>query len=104
MNLTLMTVFAAATAGEPPAFLSFVPLVLMMVIFYFMLIRPQQKRQKEQDKFLSSLEKNQDVVTLGGLHGTIVAVKQDTVTLRVAENVRVEVDRSAIARSVKSAS
>lgn len=104
MNILSLSFLGVATAGEPPAYMSFVPLVLMMVIFYFLLIRPQQKKQKEQQQFMSSLEKNQEVVTVGGMHGTIVAVKPDTVTLRIAENVRVEVDRSAVARSLKTTS
>lgn len=75
------------------------PFLFMIAVFYFLIIRPNQKRQKEHQKFISGLEKNQDVITEGGIHGTVVGVKDGTVTLRVAENVRIEVERSAVARA-----
>lgn len=96
-------IFLGAAAGEPNPIISMVPVLLMFVIFYFLLIRPQQKQQKEHREFLKALDKNQEVVTSGGLHGTIVQVKDDTVTLRIAENVRVEVDKSAVSRGRKGA-
>lgn len=77
--------------------LNFFPLILIFVVFYFLLIRPQKKQEKERQKMLSALNKNQDVVTTGGIHGTIVNVKDKTVTLRVDDNVKIEVDRNCIA-------
>ncbi len=88
-------------AGEPNPIISMIPVLLMFVIFYFLLIRPQQKQQKEHREFLKALDKNQEVVTSGGIHGTVVSVKDDVVTIRVAENVRLEVDKVAIARGRK---
>ena len=85
-----------AAQGNP--LLSFLPLILMFVIFYFLLIRPQQKKQKEHAKFISALEKNQDIVTDGGIHGTIVGLKDSTVSLRIADNVKIEVERASISR------
>ncbi len=99
MNLVFL-----GLAGEPHPLVSMVPVVLMFVIFYFLMIRPQQKQQKEHKAFLAALDKNQDVVTSGGIHGTIVQVKDNTVSIKVAENVRLEVDKSAIARSGKASS
>lgn len=82
--------------SQPHPFFSVLPIVLMFGIFYFLLIRPQQKRQQDHKKFLETLDKNQEVVTLSGIHGTIVGVKDGTVVLRIADNVKVEMDKSAI--------
>ncbi|MCL4079195.1 preprotein translocase subunit YajC [Coriobacteriia bacterium Es71-Z0120] len=77
-------------------------LVLLVVAFYFLLIRPQVKRQKEQQQLMASLAVGDRVVTIGGLYGTIVALADDTVDLKVAEGVVVTYARSAIARKVES--
>lgn len=90
---------AAPASAQVSPILSMLPMVLVIFVFYFLLIRPQQKRQKEHKEFLARLEKNQEVVMTGGLHGTVVGVKDDTVTLRIAENVKVEVDKSAVSHS-----
>ena len=84
-----------AQAGSP--LMNLFPLVIIFAIFYFMLIRPQKTREKEHQKMLGSLNKNDDVVTSGGIHGTIVNVKDKTLILRVDENVKMEVEKSAIA-------
>ena len=72
---------------------------ILLVIFYFLILRPAQQQKKEHQKFISSLEKNQEVVTEGGIHGTVVGTKDGTVTLRIADNVKIEVERSAISRA-----
>ena len=92
-------VFAVTAQGQPHPLFSLLPLLLMFVVFYFLLIRPQQKKQQDHRNFLKGLEKNQEVVTLGGLHGTIVGLKDDTVSLRIADNVKVEVDKGCISRA-----
>ena len=79
-----------------------VPIFLMFAIFYFLLIRPQQQKQKEHEQRVKTLAKNDEVITSGGLHGTIVGLKEKSVLLRIAENVKVEVERSAISEVVKS--
>lgn len=68
----------------------------IFLIFYFMIIRPQQKRAKEREKMLSALEKGDKVVTSGGIHGTIAGLDEKTVLLQIADNVKIKVDRSAI--------
>ena len=78
-----------------------VPLTLMAFVMYFLLIRPQKKEQQTLATMQKNLKKNDDVVTYGGIHGTVVNVKEETVTLRADENVRLEVDKSAIVRRVK---
>jgi len=73
------------------------PLILIFVIFYFLLIRPQKTKEKDHQKMLTSLNKNDEVVTSGGIHGTIVNVKDKTVILRIDENVKMEIEKNAIA-------
>jgi preprotein translocase subunit YajC len=74
-----------------------IPLVLIFAIFYFMLIRPQQKKEKEHQKMLANLAKNDEVVTTGGIHGTVVSVKDKSVILRIDENVKIELERNCVA-------
>jgi preprotein translocase subunit YajC len=68
----------------------------IFLIFYFMIIRPQQKRAKERDKLLSNLEKGDKVVTNGGIHGVIAGLEEKTALLMISENVKIKIDRSAI--------
>ncbi|BCJ88129.1 preprotein translocase subunit YajC [Effusibacillus dendaii] len=75
---------------------SILPFLLMFVIFYFLLIRPQQKRTKERNNMLSNVKKGDHVVTIGGMHGTITDLDDTTMTLKVAENTRIKFERSAI--------
>ncbi len=84
-----------------PALAQFVPLVLIFSVMYFLLIRPQMKQQRDLATLQSKLKKNDEVVTLGGIHGTVVNVKESVVTLRVDENVRIDVDRSSVGRLIK---
>jgi preprotein translocase subunit YajC len=81
---------------------NFLPIILIFVIFYFMLIRPQQKKQKDFEKMLKELKKNDEVVTSGGIHGTILNVKDDTLTLKIDDNVKIEVNKNAIGYVKKS--
>lgn len=85
---------AQATGGGLVAFL---PLVIIMVIFYVLLILPAQRRQKKTQAMLNALKNGDKVVTSGGLYGTIVGLEADAVQLRIAEQVKVKVARSAIA-------
>ncbi|MGA8941418.1 MAG: preprotein translocase subunit YajC [Thermoactinomyces sp.] len=73
-----------------------IPLILMFAVFYFFLIRPQQKRQKERTAMLNSLKKGDKVITIGGIHGTIVELGEERVTLKVSDNTRLVFERSAI--------
>ena len=73
------------------------PLILIFVIFYFLLIRPQKAKEKEHLKTLAKLNKNDEVVTSGGIHGTIVNVKDKTVVLRIDDNVKMEIEKNAVA-------
>ena len=73
----------------------------IFAIFYFMIIRPQQKRAKEREKLLSNIEKGDKVVTSGGVHATIVGIEDKTVLIEIAPNVKIKVDRSAIGSVIK---
>ena len=85
-----------------PTFLDTLPMLAVpILIFYFIVFRPQMKTRKEHEQMLKQIKKNDEVATTGGLIGTVVNVKADTVTLRVDENVRIEVERSAIVRVLK---
>ncbi len=74
-----------------------IPLVLMFAIFYFLLIRPQQKKQREHREMLKALKTGDQIVTVGGIYGTIVAIDEAKVRLKIAENVKIDVTRSSIA-------
>lgn len=80
------------------------PIILIFVIFYFLLIRPQKKQQDLHKKMIASLKKNDEVITAGGIHGTIMNVKDHSVTLKVDDNVKVEVQKSSIATMKRKAS
>ena len=82
--------------------LNFFPLLLIFAVFYFLLIRPQKKQEKERQKMFSNLNKNDEVVTTGGIHGTIVNVKDKTVILRLDENVKIELEKNCVALVKKS--
>lgn len=88
--------------GQPNAFVQFLPLVLLFFIFYFLIIRPQQQKQKDHANMISKLEKNDEVITVGGVHATVVAVGEKTATLRIADNVKIEIEKSSISQVTKS--
>ena len=90
----------ATAAGPNP--LTMLPMFAMMfVIIYFMIFRPQQKAKREQDQMIKQLKKNDYVVTTGGIFGTVVNTKPEAITLRIDENVRIDVEPAAITRLVK---
>jgi len=90
--------------AAPNPIFNLLPIILIFIIFYFLLIRPQKKAQDEHKKMVSGLKKNDEVVTSGGIHGTIANVKDDTVTLKVDDNVKVEVSKNSIAIMKRKAS
>ncbi len=87
----------AAGGGPFSSLLSVAPLVILFVIFYFLLIRPQQKKAKEHKAMLSQIQKGDSIVTTGGLYGRVLSVSEETVTVEIADNVKVKVARDAIA-------
>ena len=87
----------ATPAQQPPALFQFLPLIIIAVLFYFLLIRPQQKKQKEHEKLVGGVKTGDKVVTAGGIHGIVANVKETTFLLKVAENVKIEIDKNSIA-------
>ena len=87
----------------PNPLINLFPIILIFVIFYFLLIKPQKKQQDEHKKMVAGLKKNDEVITAGGIHGTIMSVKDHSVTLKVDDNVKVEVQKSSIATMKRKA-
>jgi preprotein translocase subunit YajC len=107
----LLVFLAQAQATAPPAGAGqnpaggvgfFVPLIFIFVIMYFVMLRPQKKRQQEQQRLISNLKTGDRVVTNAGIHGLISNVKETTVIVKVADNVKIEMEKSAITSVLKS--
>jgi preprotein translocase subunit YajC len=99
--MTLMSVaWAQGTTGglSGSTILSFVPFILIFVIFYFLLILPQQKRQKKLKAMLEALKKGDKIVTSSGIWGTITNMGKETVTVQIADNTKIKVQRDHISR------
>ncbi|MEA1967864.1 MAG: preprotein translocase subunit YajC [Thermodesulfobacteriota bacterium] len=95
---------AGAQGGAAGGFTAFVPLILMFVIFYFLLIRPQQKKAKEHKNMVNNLKKGDRIITSGGIHGTISSLDETSISLEVAEKVKFKINRGNIAGLVQGAS
>lgn len=91
----------AIGGGQGGGIMAFLPLILLFVVFYFLLIRPQQKRAKQHKSFMENLKKGDTVVTSGGLYGKITGITDEAVTIEIAEKVRVKVLKSAVADYAK---
>ena len=105
--IMLLTLLAQAQPAAPPGagpnpLASFIPIILIFIIMYFVLFRPQMRRQKEQRLLVSALKTGDRVVTAAGIHGMITNVKDTTVTVKVADNVKLEMDKTAITNVLKS--
>ncbi len=94
---SIIYILAFAEGGSSPAILQFVPLLLVIAIFYFLLIAPMRKRQKALQQLIDGLNKGDRVITNGGLYGTVVSVQEKAVLLKIADNVKVKVTKSSIA-------
>jgi len=86
----------AGAPGGSGGFASFIPLILMFVIFYFLLIRPQQKKTKEHRQMVDNLKTGDRIITSGGLHGRVTGVSESALTVEIAEKVRVKVNRASV--------
>ena len=93
----ISSAYAQATAAAPEtSLMSFLPIILMFVVLYFVMMRPQMKRQKEQKAMLDALAKNNEVVTAGGIIGKISKVTDNFVTIEVSDGVEIQVQKSAV--------
>jgi len=90
--------------GGQGQFSAFIPIILMFVIFYFLLIRPQQKKQKEHRALVNNLKKDDRVVTSGGIYGKITGVDDQTVTVEIADKVRIKISRGNISNVLQDTS
>lgn len=90
--------FFAAAVAPGAAYMQFLPFILIIVVFYFLLIRPNQKRQKQWQEMLSNLKPGDRVTTTGGIRGTILSIKDDAIQLRIPpDNLKIEIVKTAIA-------
>ena len=96
MPSSLLMLLAPAAADAPPAWLQFLPLVAMVVIFWFLILRPQMKRQKAQAAKIAAIKKGDQVLTGGGLLGKVLKVDDDYAEIELAPNVRVKAVKSTI--------
>jgi preprotein translocase subunit YajC len=101
----LLQAQGGGTSPQPPSPIGFLlPMALIFVIFYFLMIRPQQKKQSDQEKMIKALDKGDRIVTAGGLHGVVVGLTDDVLTLEVGagggQSLRVKVDRARVDRLV----
>ena len=87
--------------GQSNQIMAFLPLILLFAVFYFLLIRPQQKRAKTHKQFMENLKRGDTVVTSGGVYGKITGITEDAVTLEIAEKVRVKIAKNAVVDYVK---
>ena len=105
--MATLFLFLAQTPAPSPAptgsgLLSMLPFVFLIVIMYYVMIRPQMRRQKEQAKLVSALKTGDRVVTASGIHGLISNVKETTVIVKVADNVKLDMEKSSVTNVVKS--
>jgi preprotein translocase subunit YajC len=92
----ISSAYAQAAGGGDPGFIGFLPIILMFVLLYFLMIRPQMKRAKEQKAMVEALQKGDEVVTAGGIVGKITRLSDQYVTVEIAPNTEVVVQRSAV--------
>lgn len=86
----------APAAGNSNPIMSFLPLILIAVVFYFFMIRPQTKRMKDQKNFISNLSKGDKIVTVGGIHGKIAEINDDTFLMEIEGGVKMKIDRVSV--------
>ncbi len=90
-------ILAQVQTAQQPTWGPFIVMGLIFFIFYFLIIKPQRQKEAEHQKTLKALDKNDEVVTIGGIYGTVINVKDNSVVLRIADNVKIEVQKNAIA-------
>lgn len=99
MTQLLNILLTSAPQGDQNPIMSFLPLILIVVVFYFFMIRPQMKKQKEVRVFRESLKEGDEILTLGGMYGRISEVRDTYVMLKISNEVKVKIDKAAIASS-----
>jgi preprotein translocase subunit YajC len=97
MNLLIGIFMQQAQGGFEQLLSTIVPFLLIILVFYFLILRPQQKRQKERAKLLESVRKGDKIVTTGGMHGLVEGVEDKVLLVKIDDNVKVKIDKSAVA-------
>lgn len=97
MNLLTGIFLQQAQGGFEQLLSTIVPFLLIILVFYFLILRPQQKRQKERQKLLESVRKGDKIVTTGGMHGLVEGVEDKILLIKIDDNVKVKIDKSAVA-------
>jgi preprotein translocase subunit YajC len=100
MGILAMAPSPEGTEPTAPGIVQFMPFILIIVVFYFILIRPQQKQQKEHQKLMDGLKNGDQVLMSNGIYGTIMDVKDKTLLVKISDNVKVKVLRSAVTQVV----
>ncbi|MCX6935973.1 MAG: preprotein translocase subunit YajC [Verrucomicrobia bacterium] len=95
-QMPMMMAKPPADGSGPPAWVQLLPLVILFVLMYFVLLRPQMRRQKETEKLIHSVKTGDRVLAAGGIYGTVANLKDQIVVLKIADNVKIEVSRSSI--------
>jgi len=95
MHILNQIVLMSPQPGQNPI-VSFLPIVLIIVVFYFFMIRPQMKKQKDQVKFKEGIQKGDKIVTIGGIHGKIIEIQDKTFTIEVENGVKLKIEKSAV--------
>ncbi len=85
---------------QTPGIIGIMPLLLIFIVFYFLVIMPQKKEQRKHAEMIKNIKKNDEVVTIGGIHGTVVNIKEKTFVIRVDDNTKIEIDKTAVASVV----
>lgn len=101
MNFLTLVLQAQGAAGQQPAgggWSMWVMLILVIVVMWFFMIRPQRKQQKELQKFRDGLQKGDKIVTIGGIYGTVVEIKEKTLLIEVDNNVKIKVDKNSVVK------
>ncbi len=96
MNNLLYVLLMAPASKEQNPLMTFLPLILIIVVFYFFMIRPQVKKQKDLRTYRESLKKGDKIVTTGGIYGKVVDIKDNVIVIDVGEQVRLKIDKSAV--------
>ena len=99
-NLVYAMAGGQSSPGGSATFLSFMPIILIFVIIYFLMIRPQQRKQREHQHMLGQLKKGDRVMTSSGIYGMVVGLKDEVVILKIADNVKVEFSKQAVSRTI----
>lgn len=101
-QLELTSLISIAQAQGPGALQQFLPIILLFVGMWFLIIAPQRKRQKAHDKMLRELKSGDEIITSGGIHGSITNVKEDRFVVKIADNTKIELGKSFVASKVEA--